>query len=259
MDDSRIVFVIGVGRSGTTAMAELLNTHEEICIGIERYKFKFVRRGEFEGDEFEPGRFFDFRPTDTNLLPDAEERWRVLYDRLRDKFPRARVRGDKIPHLFERFEACAAAFPQAKWIYMLRDIDGVATSWNGRAHNPEDKWPRGNDYRRAVEVWNRANALIRDLPEDGRVHVVSYQAFFGGAPGTRRALLDFLELEPTPAFRSQARAASQKYQRLQDKVRVVLEGQPAHLAATADMASYHALVERSDRSLAAQRSAAATA
>ena len=57
MNDRQTIFVIGVGRSGTTAMAELLNMHEDICIGIERYKFKFVRRGEFEGNEFEPDDF----------------------------------------------------------------------------------------------------------------------------------------------------------------------------------------------------------
>ena len=68
MNDRQTIFVIGVGRSGTTAMAELLNMHDDICIGIERYKFKFVRLGEFEGNEFEPERFFRFsgRPIPTS-------------------------------------------------------------------------------------------------------------------------------------------------------------------------------------------------
>ena len=105
MDDSkRIVFIIGVARSGTTAMADLLNLHPEICIGIERYKFKFVRRGEFDAADFTPERFFDLRARDTNILPHNGGRWKAVYSRMRRKFPRAAVVGDKIPHLFERFE-----------------------------------------------------------------------------------------------------------------------------------------------------------
>ena len=68
----RVLLVTGVGRSGTTAIANLLNGHPRTCIGVERYKYKFLRRGEFEGDEFTPQRFFDFRPTDTNVLPRPE-------------------------------------------------------------------------------------------------------------------------------------------------------------------------------------------
>ena len=96
MNDRQTIFVIGVGRSGTTAMAELLNMHEDICIGIERYKFKFVRRGEFEGNEFEPERFFRL-PGDRHQHPAGPAgKWRTIYDRMREKFPEARIRGDNI-------------------------------------------------------------------------------------------------------------------------------------------------------------------
>lgn len=255
----KIVFVIGVGRSGTTAVAELLNKHEDICIGIERYKFKFLRRGAIDGDEFEAERFFDFRETDTNILPKQAGKWRTIYDRMREKFPQARVCGDKIPHLFERFDACNAAFPEARWIYMLREIDGVASSWNARALNPRDAWPEQNDYRKAVRVWNEANALIRNLADD-RIRVVSYEDFFAGDPHIRRALLDFLEVKPNPVFRRHAGIARRKYEQLlRHKTPVMLKGQAEHLAATADMETYRALRARGARGPGAQRSAAATA
>ena len=244
MDDGRTtVFIIGVARSGTTAMADLLNLHPEICIGIERYKFKFARRGEFDGDEFSPGRFFDFRPGDTNILPSAK-RWKAIYTRMQRKFPRATVVGDKIPHLFERFEECARAFPQARWICMLRDIDGVASSWNARAQNPADNWPAKHDFRKAVEVWNRANALIRALPED-RVRIVAYEDFFGGNEAARQALLDFIGVAKGPGFRKGAALAYRKYTEVvQAKQPLVLEGQEAHIAAEADMETYRDLLVR---------------
>jgi hypothetical protein len=244
MDERRIVFITGVARSGTTAIADLLNLHPEICIGIERYKFKFLRRGEFDGDEFTLGRFFDFRPSDTNILPTGPGRWRRVYRQLRLKFPRAAVVGDKIPHLLDRFEGCARAYPQAKWIYMLRDINGVASSWNARARNPEDNWPATNDFRRAVEVWNRANALIRALPEE-RVRVVAYEDFFGGSAAARRSLLDFLGVREGPGFR---RAAAVSYRRYEEVVLAkrpeVLEDQETYLAAQADMQTYCELLAR---------------
>jgi Sulfotransferase family len=244
MDDSRqVVFIIGVGRSGTTAMVDLLNLHPAIAIGIERYKLKFLRRGAFEGDEFTAARFFDFRPGDTNILPEKADRWAKVYRRLGRKFPQVAVVGDKIPHLFERFEECERAFPGARWVYMLRDINGVACSWNARARNPEDRWPAKNDFREAVATWNRANALIRTLPEE-RVRIVAYEDFFGGSEAARRSLLAFIGVEEEPRFREGAAAAYRKYEAVRTTPPLVLEGQEALLAAEADTETYRALLAR---------------
>jgi len=50
------ILVTGVARSGTTALGELLNTHTEICLGIERFKFQFLRANVYDRALFERGR-----------------------------------------------------------------------------------------------------------------------------------------------------------------------------------------------------------
>lgn len=243
----QVVFITGVGRSGTTALTELLNLHPEICIGIERYKFKFLRLKSFTGDEFTPKRFFTFYPRDTNLLPKGRGHWQEVYDKIRLKYPRARVRGDKIPHLFEQFDPCSRVFPQARWIYMLRDIEAVAASWNARAQNPRDKWPKTSDFRVAVQVWNRANAIVAALPED-KVTIVHYEEFFGGSPSARRRLVEFIGVEESADFTAQARKSYAKYAEIvRTKAPVLLEGQREYIAAHADMKTYRALIARSRR------------
>lgn len=241
----RICFVTGVGRSGTTAMAGLLNRHPSVCIGVERYKFKFLREDAFDAADFTQARFFDFRPGDSNIFPSRAPRWEALYDRLRQKFPQARVVGDKIPGLHQKFDSCSRTFPEAKWIYMLRDVNAVASSWNARAQDPNDKWPATNDFRAAVQAWNDANALVAALPEE-RVKVLHYEAFFGGSAAERRALLEFLDLPETARFTAAAQASCRKYAEVvKTKTPVVLEGQQEHIAAHADMATYAALIARS--------------
>ena len=66
-------FVFGCPRSGTTAVARLLQAHPRVVIGMERYKFLLSRRrdrGTFGPTLFERERFFDFRAGDTNVNPD---------------------------------------------------------------------------------------------------------------------------------------------------------------------------------------------
>lgn len=251
-ENTQTIFLIGVGRSGTTAMAELLNKHEDVCIGIERYKFKFLRRGHFEGNEFHQDRFFDFQSSDTNIMPKAAGKWHETYDHMASKFAHARIRGDKIPHLFERMDEAAAAFPQARWIYMLRDIGGVASSWNARAANPRDKWPKKNDYRAAVEVWNRANLMIRRRlaraaarPDEPalQLHVVSYGDFFSGDPAAYDGLLKFIGAPDTADFRACAEASFAKYNTvIRAKQPLILPGQAEFMNTNADRRSYRALL-----------------
>jgi hypothetical protein len=80
------------------------------------------------------------------------------------------------------------------------------------------------------------------------VKVVAYEEFFGGSRQSHQALLDFLEVDQSEAFGRHAEAAYRKYaQFIQAKPPVVLDGQTEHLAATADLETYHALLALSAR------------
>src|SRR5205807_10659654 len=62
----RFLFVCGVPRSGTTALAQLLNYHPRIGIGIERFRSIAIgsRGDEFRLTLYRKERFFKFRDGD---------------------------------------------------------------------------------------------------------------------------------------------------------------------------------------------------
>ena len=244
-DPKQILFLTGASRSGTAALARILNTHPALCLGIERYKVRFLRKGLFSGDEFTRERFFRFEQGDTNTVPDAKAEWKTLYAEMEPKFEKAQIVGDRIPQLVEQFDACAAAFPQAKWIYMLRRIEAVAASWNARAMNPDDTWPADKDHRRAVETWNRENAMIR-AHLGRRVHVVCYEDFFGGNSVAVKALIRFLGLGAPRPFQAHLAAARRHYaETVLDRSPTPMESQAEYIARTADFATYRHLVRAS--------------
>ena len=60
--------------------------------------------------------------------------------------------GDKYPQLYKFWPSLFDEFgAEGKYIFIIRNIEDVASSFNLRAQNPRDKWPEKNDYRKAVE------------------------------------------------------------------------------------------------------------
>ena len=66
-------FVLGCDRSGTTALTRLLHSHPNVVLGMERYKQRLGIRDlpTFGPPLFEPERFMDFQPGDTNITIDT--------------------------------------------------------------------------------------------------------------------------------------------------------------------------------------------
>lgn len=198
------VLVTGVARSGTTALAELLNAHEEVCIGMERFKFQFLRQGNFSGSLFDRARFFRFDEEDTNLVPAARPQWQPLYDQIAQKWDAARVIGDKVPDMLPVLPAFLAANPDFRCVCILRSLKGVALSWQARAADKRDSWPAGRGFELACESWQDQmrdlQALMASRSAKGRVLLVDYDRM--GQPGNRsaEAILAFLGLGPSAAF-----------------------------------------------------------
>jgi hypothetical protein len=195
-DEKGFLFLCGVARSGTTAAAELLNLHPQIAMGIERYKALYGRPGEVISAElFNRARFFDYRPTDTNIRL-ARGGFARLYREMDGKFDQARYVGDKLPRLYQLYDRVAEALPAAKFIYLVRDPLRTASSWQVRADNARDSWKPENDFRRSIAEWNRANQLtLQFIAKDpARVLVVRYEDFFGGDNTALNATLKWLDL-----------------------------------------------------------------
>ena len=197
--ERRQLFVCGAARSGTTAMARLLNTHPDIVLGIERFKTRLLHAddGEDLAGLFERERFFDFQPGDTNI--NCHRSYRGNTARAARKFDEAVYVGDKVPNLYRRLAFVAERFPDCRFVHMLRNPLYVALSWRARALDADDAWPAENDYRQAVADWNESVRVALDAQRTlgGRIAFVSYDRIFGARGcGVWRELMRRLELSP---------------------------------------------------------------
>lgn len=194
------LFLCGVPRSGTTALAKLLNRHEQVAIGIERYKGILAQgdRASLGPELFTPERFFDFRPADTNI------RARSTYKALARKYSRCSVVGDKVPFLYTCANRVHRAFPEARIVFITREPIAVAASWQRRADNPSDRWPAKNGYKAAIAAWNEANRIAIELRAayPDQFLIVRYDAVFGSDPAPIENVLRWAGLEQSEAFRS---------------------------------------------------------
>lgn len=214
MSDPQLLFLAGLGRSGTSALTEVVGAHPEIVLGMERFKRRWKAKiGELDAGHFTKERFFDFSDGLTNVVPAGSPRWTEFYGRMEAKWDQAKYVGDKFTTL--QMPGVWKNMPDAKFICIVRDIREVASSWEKRAANQADKgWPARLDAHRAVEVWNNGNARILRATENhpDQVRVLDYATFFGAADaGPLRRALDWLGLDWTPEVEAEFGAAHQKY------------------------------------------------
>ena len=217
MSERRYLFVCGIGRSGTTALTQLLNCHPEIALGIERYKRLYNDAGDIGPALFEPGRFFRWSEAETNIDP------AIVGDQaaFAEKLATARYVGDKFPHLINRTELLDRRFPQPLVLAIFRDPYRVAASWKARAENADDRWNPARDEYAAVGRINRfvetAIELHRERPE--RFALVEYERVFDPTdPRPLNNLMAWLALDAHPDLLAAWRANGATFQAAQAKV-----------------------------------------
>lgn len=209
----RLLFLAGLARSGTTALLHVLNAHPEVVVGMERYK-RVVSGGidRLTPALFTKARFFDFSDGETNQDPEEAARWGVDYAALEAKFDTATYVGDKMTTV--RFDAVHERLPEARFVFIVRDIDQVASSWDRRAQDASDSWPERADARLSVERWNtslrRIRRAVRQHP--GLAHVVEYERFFGDPEAASlKGVLDFLGLPWEPGVAAEFDRVHREY------------------------------------------------
>ncbi|MCW2766342.1 MAG: hypothetical protein JWO11_2301 [Nocardioides sp.] len=204
MSSPRTLFVVGLGRSGTTTIMDVLAAHPEIALGVERFKGLWGDLDRLGPELFARERFFDFEDGLTNLRPQDARRWRDHYARMAAKWDSVRYVGDKMTTV--RIQKIWRRHPEARFVCIVRDIEQVAHSWHERARNADDPtWPDSHNARLAVERQNtgldRIRSACRQRPD--LVAVVEYSRFFGDPEGASLLrILDWLDLDPTPEITS---------------------------------------------------------
>jgi hypothetical protein len=242
--DKQYLFVFGMSRSGTTALARVLTAHSKIVLGMERFKrmWRPERINKLGPHLFEKEAFFSFADGRTNITPEAGRQWAAYYRKAARNFDHATYIGDKITRpLMREFRA---NFPFAKFIIITREVYDVAYSWGVRAANPNDRWPAEHDARKAALVWNEwiaeTEAARQTHPSDV-LHVWYHRLFSDASGGELNRILAFLNLEIDPGTRrffahSHAQFASivaPKERTLRDEDRAFVDAHAHILAAKA--------------------------
>lgn len=248
------VFVCGPPRSGTTALARVLNSHQRIGMGMERFKKIMNRKNieQFTPELFEKERFFDFSDGHTNKVPEADnsgpESMSRYYDELHARFDDLSCIGDKVPGAFRAADLIHERFPNCRILFIIRDIVETACSWQVRAERDGDTWPETKTATAAVKPWNVCLKTFDRLksrhPED--FHLVDYRAFFDGDPQDMRALdrlCRFIGIEADEAMRQGYSSARRKYaEGVKDKPRRLNEATLQFIQQNADLEAYERLI-----------------
>ncbi len=197
LKQKNFVFVAGLARSGTSAFAELLCAHSEMIVGNER----FYNWAEYEHiAKLTPAAF----EKDVFLFPTPDETHNHVWNdgspyqlHLLSKYDGAKVLGDKVPHYFYHTEYLLTEFPNAKLIFLTRNVFDCAASWQKRRDDAiDDIWMA--DHAKAVAFWNQAHrSMLEQVAAwPGRIGVVSYERLYAYSPGCLNAILNWLDVTP---------------------------------------------------------------
>jgi hypothetical protein len=136
-----------------------------------------------------------------------------------------------------------------KYIFIIRNIEDVASSFNVRAQNPKDKWPAVNDYKKAVEIWNESlKRALKAVNEGAGIFIVSYEELFDSEIfDTSKLLLkmiDYLGVDiNSTVTEKHIKMCSDYLLKVKPKEKVVLEGQVEFINANADIKLFEKLKE----------------
>lgn len=209
---SRQLFIAGCPRSGTSALMDLLNSHDDIALGKERFK----KCRTLDQSLFDIEHFVNPKPSETNISAPAH------YAMIKEKLAAGPIAyiGDKTPGYYRRLEHLLSQFPEAKILIIWRDPVRVASSFQFRSERPSGGWSQDHDFENAVQQWNSALSkaqLCADGPYADRLMLVKYEWFFGGDLTYLDSIMTFLGLTLSSELRRAYGRSARRWNRLRKK------------------------------------------
>lgn len=170
------IFIIGMPRSGTTLVEQILASHPAVCAGGERRDFELALNAVGPGDLARLGKAYLARLP--RLGPDQ------------------RHVTDKLPANFVHAGLIHAALPQARFIHVLRDPADTCVSCFSKLFDVGQEFTYDLAelgryyvaYRRLMDHWRAA------LPPQSFIEI-TYETLVGDLEGETRRLLDFCGLQ----------------------------------------------------------------
>lgn len=195
-DGSKIVFIVGSPRSGTTWLQLLLSQSPMVSTSHETHLFNLYLQSpnqywrHFREQEREMGL--------ASLISEDEFRaWigdfsRLIIDRIAGRRPDAKLVVEKTPNHGHFAADILRVFPDAYFIHAIRDPRGVASSVRAAAGSWASRWaPTG--LKDACDAWKHDILQARAIPSLAtRYCEVTYERLHADGPGELMRLFDWL-------------------------------------------------------------------
>ncbi|MBD1547193.1 tetratricopeptide repeat-containing sulfotransferase family protein [Roseibium aggregatum] len=195
LETDRPVFVVGMPRSGTTLVEQIIGRHPQATGVGEQHFFTELQKQMQQGQGISP-MFFE-----AAISLDEKHAKRVARKYLAelDKYDKRALRiVDKMPHNFEMLWMIALVFPNAKVVHVHREPADNCCSIYKSPLSPF------HSYNFDQESLGAYYGLYADLMEHWKevlpinIHQLSYEAMIADQEAETRALLDYVELPWDP-------------------------------------------------------------
>ncbi|TPN64080.1 tetratricopeptide repeat protein [Mesorhizobium sp. B1-1-1] len=191
ISDDTPIFVVGMPRSGTTLVEQIIASHPQVYGAGELGILKTAVGRQFPATM--PGGF----PWGVSDVPDTDfaEAGRAYLDMLHARYPHMRHVTDKMPGNFLLVGFIHMMMPKARIIHCARDAAATCLSIY-KVHFRGDSHRYGYDLGELADFHNLYTDIMahwhKVLP--GVVHDVRYEDFVADQEGQSRALIDYLGL-----------------------------------------------------------------
>jgi hypothetical protein len=205
------VVVLGVSRSGTTLLKEMLDRHPGLAIPTESYFITQLwdRHGEWPDPEpfvSDIGRLARVRewgvtPEDVRERlgerPDFAAAIQAVYEAYASARGKSRF-GDKTPAYMQRLDVVERAFPGALYVHLIRDGRDAGLSFMEMRRRPRFSWARPRSLGTFAAQWRREVEGARRFGREkaaGRYLELHYEDLVAGPEPALRGVCGFLGLE----------------------------------------------------------------
>jgi hypothetical protein len=210
------VIVLGVSRSGTTLLKEMLDRHPSLAIPPESYFVTQLwdRHGErpdpeaFVADLGRLARLREWGVTPADVRArlggrvDFAAAIEAIYSAYADSRGKPRF-GDKTPAYMQRLDVLERAFPGALYVHLVRDGRDAGLSFLEMSRRPRFNWARPRSLGSFAAQWRREVEGARHFGHGratGHYLELRYEDLVARPEPELRAVCGFLGLEFDPAM-----------------------------------------------------------